>query len=105
MLRMIGTSTGAAPVLVCDECGRRIESYREGIAASAIPAEGEYAAAYHYHRGACHNAAEARSKGRGGWADLSDHVVQLVHNVAMPRPPGILTLEERVAELTGGYTF
>lgn len=88
MIMNIGTATGIAPVVICDACGRRIESYKDGGVASAMVAEGELTPVMHFHRGACFRRIEPRLGGFFGDAPLSDHFVQLVHNIWLPPMAG-----------------
>jgi hypothetical protein len=90
MIQIIRERGCRVSVITCNECGERIT---DSSMAAALDGPGD--AAWHVHKGRCHDLAE-RAAGARGWMELREHIEQITSNSQLS-PPAITPSEPRRA--------
>lgn len=90
MIKMLHEAGRAAPILVCDVCGHRIEDAGAGAALTLPPAvpAGGHSKVMHVHEETCHAMAESHYGHGLAHEPLGAHLLRLVQNVSLS-PEGL----------------
>lgn len=85
MLKVMSRDHRSVPLLLCcDSCGSWIDDIGHGAAVFVSPScEGDAREVRLAHKGACHDAIEARLRGEGhvvGWQELRRFLLDALHN-------------------------
>lgn len=84
MLIVMNSKGRNAPVVVCDKCGDRIKSAKDGMVLyPSSGEEGKPVAHYHVHRGECDKAMTKKHGDLGGTDELATHLVWLLSNLEL----------------------
>jgi hypothetical protein len=88
MIKMLNLSGRAAPVVICDICGKRVEE--ADLGAAVFPrmqseSEGTVVQVLHVHKGPCHDKAQLQLGGvrDTAWQELRIHFSYLLHNLGL----------------------
>ena len=83
VIRILEANGRSCPLLMCDVCGERILSLKEGAAVfRSIKESGSTSEVMHVHKRECHNQAE-KKMGDGKkcpWQELQDHFYYVLAN-------------------------
>lgn len=80
MLQIIEVEHGYRTVVECDVCMEQINDARMAVAVRF-----SHGAAWHLHKGKCHDRAERMVPAfRHGFMELREHIAQIEHNTRLP---------------------
>ena len=85
MIQIIETKTGYAPIIVCDQCGLRIED--ANLAVAIAPMSGKFQngkrRVLHVHKESCFDKFEKTEKTKYYWEELSRHLRLIINNAGL----------------------
>jgi len=85
VIQILELENGYAPIIVCDQCGLRIDDAE--LAAAIAPESDKFKndnrRVLHVHKGPCFDAVAKMEDGKCSWEELSRHMRYLIHNVKL----------------------